>query len=54
VLAEGQEEFSGEFSSIYDAVKVIVDMQPEGFNPANLDFEKVIIDGDDIGIEGLC
>ncbi len=53
-LADGQEEFSGEFSSIHDAVRDLVGRYPESFNPANLDFEKVIVDGDDVGIDGLC
>lgn len=45
--------FCGWFESIAEAVRSVVSSFSEDFNPANLDFEHVVIDGQDIGIEGL-
>lgn len=52
-LKDGKFEISGEYEDITAAVKALVDSFDEEFNPANLDFEQVIVDGKDLGIEGL-
>ena len=52
-LKDGKFEFSGEFEDIAGAVKALVDTFDEDFNPANIDFERVVVDGTDLGIDGL-
>lgn len=46
-------KFTGEYETIATAVKALVDSFDEDFNPANIDFEHVIVDSEEIGIEGL-
>lgn len=52
-LKDGKFEFSGEFEDIAGAVKALIATFDKDFNPANLDFEHVVVDGTDLGIDGL-
>ena len=52
-LKDGKFEFSGGSEDIAGAVKALVATFDKNFNPANLDFEHVIVDGADLGIDGL-
>lgn len=52
-LKDGKFEFTGEYDDIAGAVKALVKTFPEGFNPANIEFERVVVDGTDLGIDGL-
>lgn len=52
-LKDGKFEFGGEFEDIAGAVKALVATFDKDFNPANLDFEHVIVDEADLGIGGL-
>jgi len=53
VAGEERYDFSGEYASIAEAVKALVATFEKDFNPANIDFEKVWISGEDFGLEGL-
>ncbi len=53
VLEDGKFEFTGKFKDISAAVEALVGSFDKDFNPANLDFEHVIADGTDLGIDGL-
>ena len=52
-LATGSFEFSGEFEDVSTAVNALVKTFETEFNPANLDFQTVLVDGVDLGIDGL-
>lgn len=52
-LADGKFEFSGEHEGVPEAVKALVKTFDKDFNPANIDFEHVVADGTDLGIDGL-
>lgn len=52
-LKDGKFEFTGEYEDVARAVKALVATFDKDFNPANLDFEHVIVDDNDLGIEGL-
>lgn len=52
-LKDGKFEFTGEYENITGAVKALVDTFDKDFNPANLDFKHVVVDGTDLGIDGL-
>ena len=53
VSGEERFDFSGEYASIAEAVKALVATFDKDFNPANIDFGKVWISGEDFGLEGL-
>lgn len=52
-LKDGKFEFTGEYEDIARAVKALVDTFDKDFNPANLDFEHVVVNGTDLGVDGL-
>lgn len=52
-LIDGKFEFTGEYEDISEAVRALVKTFDDDFNSANIDFEHVIIDGVDFGIDGL-
>lgn len=52
-LTDARIEFTGEFESVADAVRALVATFNKDFNPANIDFEHVVVAGEDAGLEGL-
>lgn len=52
-LTDTKTEFVGGFESVAEAVRALVATFDKEFNPANIDFEHVVVDDVDIGLEGL-
>ena len=52
-LTDTKTEFVGEFESVAEAVRALVATFDKEFKPANIDFEQVVVDDADIGLEGL-
>lgn len=52
-LTDTKTEFVGEFEDVAQAVRALVATFDNEFNPANIDFEHVVVDDTDTGLEGL-